>query len=210
MVLRDYEVERILIIDCDVHQGNGNAVLFAQDPRVTTFSMHCEGNFFSQRQISDFDIDLPVACNDERYLGELEIWQHCLRHNTLYTLPFSYIYRYLSELEIWQHCLRHNTLYTLPFSYIYRYLGELEIWLPRIMAASRPQLIFFQAGVDPLANDKMGKCALSVEGLWARNDLVYAAALQAQSKLVVTMGGGMFLFLLHWLRIHDHEHFLCT
>ena len=183
MVLRDYEVERILIIDCDVHQGNGNAVLFAQDPRVTTFSMHCEGNFFSQRQISDFDIDLPVACNDERYLG---------------------------ELEIWQHCLRHNTLYTLPFSYIYRYLGELEIWLPRIMAASRPQLIFFQAGVDPLANDKMGKCALSVEGLWARNDLVYAAALQAQSKLVVTMGGGMFLFLLHWLRIHDHEHFLCT
>jgi acetoin utilization deacetylase AcuC-like enzyme len=137
VVLRDYpEVERILIIDCDVHQGNGNAVLFAEDPRVTTFSMHCEGNFFSQRQCSDFDVELPVGCSDERYLGEL------------------------------------------------------EIWLPRVMAASRPHLIFFQAGVDPLANDKMGKCALSIEGLRARNDLVYAAALQAECKLVVTMGGG--------------------
>ena len=40
------QLERILIIDCDVHQGNGNAVLFADEPRVTTFSMQCEVRSF--------------------------------------------------------------------------------------------------------------------------------------------------------------------
>lgn len=45
-------VKKILIIDLDVHQGNGNAVLFQKDPRVFTFSMHCKGNYFSAKQDS--------------------------------------------------------------------------------------------------------------------------------------------------------------
>ena len=51
--LREYPeaVKRIVIIDCDVHQGNGNAVLFQNNPEVFTFSMHCAKNYFSPVQI---------------------------------------------------------------------------------------------------------------------------------------------------------------
>ena len=50
VALRDYPrtMHRVLIVDLDVHQGNGNAVLFQEDERVFTFSMHCEANYFSK------------------------------------------------------------------------------------------------------------------------------------------------------------------
>ena len=53
MALRDYSarIRQILIVDCDVHQGNGNAVLFASNSRVFTFSMHCKANYFSEKQV---------------------------------------------------------------------------------------------------------------------------------------------------------------
>ena len=53
VALRDYPetVRQILIVDCDVHQGNGNAVLFSEKPSVFTFSMHCKANYFSERQV---------------------------------------------------------------------------------------------------------------------------------------------------------------
>jgi acetoin utilization deacetylase AcuC-like enzyme len=75
-VLRDYpsKVRRILILDLDVHQGNGNAVLFQQDPRVFTFSLHCAGNYFSEPQKSDLDIELPIDCDDATYLATLHHW----------------------------------------------------------------------------------------------------------------------------------------
>lgn len=66
------QVQRVLIVDLDVHQGNGNAVLFADNPHVFTFSMHCVGNYFSQKQISDLDIELEVGCGDEEYLRKLQ------------------------------------------------------------------------------------------------------------------------------------------
>lgn len=72
VVLRDYrEVERVLVIDCDVHQGNGTAVIFEDDPSVFTFSMHCEGNFFSARQVGDHDIAVQVGAGDAEYNGLL-------------------------------------------------------------------------------------------------------------------------------------------
>lgn len=77
VILRDYyptKVRRILILDLDVHQGNGNAVLFQHDPRVFTFSMHCAGNYFSPPQKSDLDIELPVDCDDATYLATLHHW----------------------------------------------------------------------------------------------------------------------------------------
>ncbi len=43
-------------------QGNGNAVLFKTDPKVTTLSMHCVGNYFSAVQKSDYDVELPEGC----------------------------------------------------------------------------------------------------------------------------------------------------
>jgi acetoin utilization deacetylase AcuC-like enzyme len=67
-------IRRILIIDLDVHQGNGNAALFKENDRVKTFSMHCAANYFSEKQQSDLDVELPIGCNDETYLSTLRFW----------------------------------------------------------------------------------------------------------------------------------------
>jgi acetoin utilization deacetylase AcuC-like enzyme len=67
-----HSISKIMIIDLDVHQGNGNAVLFLNNDKVFTFSMHCRENYFSKKQISDFDIELPAKCGDEEYLNELQ------------------------------------------------------------------------------------------------------------------------------------------
>jgi acetoin utilization deacetylase AcuC-like enzyme len=63
--------ERILIIDLDVHQGNGTAEILQDDPRVFTFSMHGEKNFPFRKEISDLDIGLDVGVEDEEYLSIL-------------------------------------------------------------------------------------------------------------------------------------------
>lgn len=60
--------ERILIVDLDVHQGDGTAFIFQNDPSVFTFSMHCEVNFPNQKQQSDLDIGLPEGLEDDAYL----------------------------------------------------------------------------------------------------------------------------------------------
>jgi len=65
------EISKALVVDLDVHQGNGTAEIFRDDPRVFTFSMHCEANYPLQKETSDLDIGLPVACNDKAYLQEL-------------------------------------------------------------------------------------------------------------------------------------------
>jgi acetoin utilization deacetylase AcuC-like enzyme len=68
VALRDLSLERILIIDLDVHQGNGTAKIFENDSRVTTFSMHCGKNLFSKREASDLDVELEVGIGDEEFL----------------------------------------------------------------------------------------------------------------------------------------------
>lgn len=138
VALRDHPdlVKSVLIVDLDVHQGNGNAAIFADEPRVYTFSMHCDGNIFSQREASDLDVGLPVGCADEEYLGAL------------------------------------------------------RRALPRAFEASRPDLVFFQAGVDPHGSDRFGKLQLTSAGLKRRNAQVFEAAARRGCRLVLTMGGG--------------------
>jgi len=65
-------VKRILILDCDVHQGNGTAAIFASDSSVFTFSIHAEKNFPFHKEASDLDIALPDGTGDEEYLEALE------------------------------------------------------------------------------------------------------------------------------------------
>lgn len=65
-------LERIAIIDCDVHQGDGTAAIFACDPSVFTFSMHGAKNFPFRKERSDLDIELPDNTGDEEYLRALE------------------------------------------------------------------------------------------------------------------------------------------
>lgn len=63
---------RVLVIDLDVHQGNGTAAIFADDPTVFTFSMHGEKNFPFRKERSDLDVDLPDGCTDGPYLQALD------------------------------------------------------------------------------------------------------------------------------------------
>lgn len=66
------ELLRVLVIDLDVHQGNGTAAIFAQDSTVFTFSMHGARNFPFRKEPSDLDVDLPDGCTDEPYLAALD------------------------------------------------------------------------------------------------------------------------------------------
>lgn len=67
-LLASGQVERLLIFDCDVHQGDGTAALLADEPRAFTCSIHCERNFPPEKRISDLDVSLPAGTADARYL----------------------------------------------------------------------------------------------------------------------------------------------
>jgi acetoin utilization deacetylase AcuC-like enzyme len=68
---RDHGVERLLICDLDVHQGNGTASILANDNSIFTFSMHGERNYPVRKQRSDLDVELPDGTTDEAYLAAL-------------------------------------------------------------------------------------------------------------------------------------------
>ncbi len=63
--------ERAMVVDCDLHQGNGTAWIFRDEPRVFTYSIHQQNNYPIKRQ-GDLDVGLPDYCSGERYLEELE------------------------------------------------------------------------------------------------------------------------------------------
>jgi acetoin utilization deacetylase AcuC-like enzyme len=131
----------ILIVDLDVHQGNGNAVLFQKKPNVYTFSMHCSGNYFSAKQQSDLDIELPIGCNDSTYLMTLHHWLKEFRR-------------------------QHKS-------------GNFVI-----------DLVIYQAGVDVLDADRLGRMSLSPDGVRRRNQLMYQFVHDIEKPLVICMGGG--------------------
>ena len=63
--------KKILIVDLDVHQGNGNSEIFKNDPSIFTFSMHCASNYPAKKSKSDIDIELKDQMEDEEYLNIL-------------------------------------------------------------------------------------------------------------------------------------------
>lgn len=135
--LRFEEVaQRFLIIDLDVHQGNGTAALCLSDPDVFTFSMHGANNYPAYKEHSSWDIGLPDETGDDAYLDLLA-----------------------------------------PA-------------LPQIVERFKPEVIFYQAGVDVLAGDRFGKLALTMHGVGERDRLVCTFARRAGLPLVVTFGGG--------------------
>ena len=126
----------MLVVDCDVHQGDGTAALTAGYPQIATYSIHAEKNFPVRKARSTLDVGLPDATGDAAYLATLE-----------------------------------STLVPM--------LDEL-----------RPQIILYQAGIDPLANDRLGRLALTDEGLVARENLVAQLAIERGIPLASTVGGG--------------------
>jgi acetoin utilization deacetylase AcuC-like enzyme len=129
------QAHRIAVVDLDVHQGDGTAQIFQDEPDVLTLSMHCEVNFPFRKQQSKIDIALSEGVGDEEYL------------------------RTLAEV------------------------------LPRVFEF-RPDVVFYQSGVDVLASDTLGKLQLSPDGVRSRDELVISAAKQAEAPLVITIGGG--------------------
>lgn len=129
-------IQRILIIDLDVHQGNGNAHIFQDDVDVFTFSMHGKDNYPLRKEQSDLDINLPTGTSDSAYLDILT-----------------------------------NSLQD-------------------VLASFQPAFIFFQAGVDVLETDKLGKLSLTLEGLKRRDLLVLHLCKRQAIPLCVCIGGG--------------------
>ncbi|MCS6986307.1 MAG: histone deacetylase [Sphingomonadaceae bacterium] len=70
-LLAERRVRRVLVVDLDVHQGDGTAVCLAGEPRAFTFSMHAERNFPARKAASDRDVGLPDGTGDDAYLDIL-------------------------------------------------------------------------------------------------------------------------------------------
>jgi acetoin utilization deacetylase AcuC-like enzyme len=148
VLLRECRIARALIVDLDVHQGNGTAAIFVHDPAVFTFSMHGASNFPFHKESSDLDIALPDGTQDEEYLDILV-----------------------------------------------RRLGTL-------IEGHRPEIVFYLAGADPYEGDRFGKLKLTVEGLRARDALVFEACRDADVPVAVSMGGGYAPDIDAIVRIH--------
>lgn len=71
-LLDNAQASKVLVVDLDVHQGNGTAQIFQHEPRVFTFSMHGANNYPLHKEQSDLDIDLPDHTDDDFYLNTLD------------------------------------------------------------------------------------------------------------------------------------------
>jgi acetoin utilization deacetylase AcuC-like enzyme len=135
-LVREGRVARILIVDLDVHQGDGTAVIFAGREDILTFSMHGAKNFPVRKARSFRDVSLADGTGDADYLAILE-----------------------RELDA-------------------------------LIAHHRPELILYQGGVDVFEGDRLGRLALSLEGIAARDTLVAKRARAAGVPMAATLGGG--------------------
>ncbi|CAM9451477.1 unnamed protein product [Ascophyllum nodosum] len=72
VVQADGTAAKVTVVDCDVHQGDGTAAIFADDPSVRTISFHCEDNFPYNKQPSDIDVSFPAGAEDSDLLSALQ------------------------------------------------------------------------------------------------------------------------------------------
>ena len=70
---REGRIARALVIDCDVHQGDGTAAIFRDDPTVFTLSIHGERNYPFRKEVSDLDLTLPDGAGDQAFLALLDL-----------------------------------------------------------------------------------------------------------------------------------------
>ena len=129
-------VKRVLVVDLDVHQGDGTHAALRTDSESFTFSVNGFRNYPFRRVPGDLELDLPDGSRDGRYLDGL------------------------ARL------------------------------LPQALARARPDLCFYLAGADPYAGDRLGRLALSKEGLAERDRLVHEALTRAGVPACVMLAGG--------------------
>jgi acetoin utilization deacetylase AcuC-like enzyme len=128
-------VRRAVVVDCDVHQGDGTAQLLGPDPDAFTLSLHGARNYPFERIPSDLDVDLPSGTGDDEYLRVLD--------------------------------------------------ASLDVAL-----AEPADIAFFLAGADPWEGDRLGRLALTKDGLRARDQLVLDRLLATGAAVVVVLAGG--------------------
>ena len=136
VLLAEEQISRLMVIDLDVHQGDGTAALFAADPRVFCFSAHCASNFPLRKQTGDLDLPLADGLDDAAYLAAI---------------------------------------------------GDL---VPDLLDQVQPELVLYNAGVDPHRHDRLGRLCLSSEGLLNRERLVIDACLRRRIPVATVIGGG--------------------
>ncbi len=149
-------VGRVLIVDLDVHQGDGSAAIFAGDDSVFTFSMHCQANFPFRKATSDLDVELPNGMDDDAYMARL------------------------ADL------------------------------LPGLLEQVKPDIVFYDAGVDPHADDLLGKLALTDAGLYWRDRYVLRETLRRRIPVACVIGGGYSRDIAALARRHALVHRAAT
>jgi acetoin utilization deacetylase AcuC-like enzyme len=145
---RAHRVERVLVVDLDVHQGDGTHAAFMDDPEAFTFSVNGFRNYPFRRVPGDLELDLADGTGDERYLEGL------------------------ARL------------------------------LPQALARSRPDVCFYLAGADPYAGDRLGRLALTTQGLAARDAVVREALARAGVPVCLTLAGGYADPIAHTVEIN--------
>lgn len=136
VLLAEGAVTQLMVVDLDVHQGDGTAAIFSGDRRVFTVSAHAASNFPLRKQASDHDLPLPDGLDDAGYLAAV---------------------------------------------------GGL---LPELLEQVRPELVLYNAGVDPHRDDRLGRLALSDTGLLLRDRMVLEACLRRGIAVATVIGGG--------------------
>jgi acetoin utilization deacetylase AcuC-like enzyme len=133
-LIRDKQVKKILILDLDVHQGDGNSSILGNDPEVTIVSLHGAKNYPHHKVPSSIDKELADGTGDEEYLQILM-----------------------------------ETLGSIDQSF---------------------DLCLYQAGVDTLHSDKLGRLSLTIKGLAARDEMVFQWAKIQGIPIAMALGGG--------------------
>ena len=129
-------IRRAAIVDCDVHQGNGTATIFADDEDTFTFSIHGANNYPLFKARSNLDVELPDGTTDEEYLNVL------------------------------------------------------NQDLPSVFDVADPEIVFYLAGADPYVDDKLGRLALTIDGLRRRDACVLRECYEREIPVVTVMSGG--------------------
>ena len=133
---REGKIRRALVVDLDVHQGNGTHAVFAGDETVFTFSMHGGKNYPFHKVAGCLDVELNDGTGDDAYL----------------------------EL--------------------------LDRSLPNAIVDARADLVVYLAGADPHESDRLGRLALTFDGLARRDTIVLQQAREIGLPVVITIAGG--------------------
>ena len=135
-LLAEGAAKNILVVDLDVHQGDGTADILADDPRVFTFSMHGDRNYPVRKIASDLDVALPDGTADAAYIERL------------------------------------------------------AAILPELSARAHWDIVFYNAGVDVHAKDRLGRLSLTNDGLRARDEMVIRHFRALGIPVCGVIGGG--------------------